>query len=64
MNSLTARDTATIPSCLSFLARQVLEVSTGRKKDKTAGVLERPSSCERVEAVSMDMRTTFREAVQ
>jgi transposase len=45
-------------------ARQVLEVSAGRKKDEVAGVLERLSNCDGVEAVSMDMSTTFREAVQ
>jgi len=44
--------------------RQVLEVSAGRKKDEVAGVLERLSNCDGVEAVSMDMSTTFREAVQ
>src|SRR5438874_10398170 len=45
-------------------ARQVLEVSAGRKKDDVASVLERLSNCDAVEAVSMDMSTTFREAVQ
>ena len=45
-------------------ARQVLEVSAGRKKDEVVGVLERLSNCDGVEAVSMDMSTTFREAVQ
>ncbi len=45
-------------------ARQVLEVSAGRKKDEVASVLERLSDCDAVEAVSMDMSTTFREAVQ
>jgi transposase len=45
-------------------ARQVLEVSGGRKKDDVASVLERLSNCDAVEAVSMDMSTTFREAVQ
>src|SRR6266699_6767091 len=45
-------------------ARQVLEVSAGRKKDEVASVLERLSNCDGVEAVSMDMSTTFREAVQ
>ena len=45
-------------------ARHVLEVSAGRKKDEVAGVLERLSNCDGVEAVSMDMSTTFREAVQ
>lgn len=45
-------------------ARHVLEVSAGRKKDEVASVLERLSDCDGVEAVSMDMSTTFREAVQ
>jgi transposase len=45
-------------------ARTVLEVSAGRKKDDVASVLERLSNCDGVEAVSMDMSTTFREAVQ
>jgi len=44
--------------------RKVLEVSAGRKKEEVAGVLERLSNCDGVEAVSMDMSTTFREAVQ
>ena len=44
-------------------ARKVLEVSAGRKKDEVASVLERLSNCDGVEAVSMDMSTTFREAV-
>jgi transposase len=45
-------------------ARQVLEVSAGRKKVEVVGMLERLSNCDGVEAVSMDMSTTFREAVQ
>src|SRR3989440_1569246 len=45
-------------------ARQVLEVSAGRKKDDVASVLERLSNCDGVGAVRMDMSTTFREAVQ
>src|SRR6266571_4305478 len=45
-------------------ARKVLEISAGRKKDEVAGVLERLTDCDGVEAVSMDMSTTFREAVQ
>ncbi len=45
-------------------ARKVLEVSAGRKKEEVAGLLERLSNCDGVEAVSMDMSTTFREAVQ
>jgi transposase len=45
-------------------ARKVLEVSAGRKKDEVAGELSRLSNCDAVEAVSMDMSTTFREAVQ
>src|SRR5205085_8330148 len=44
-------------------AHQVLEVSAGRKKDEVVGVLERLSNCDGVEAVSMDMSTTFRVAV-
>lgn len=44
--------------------RHVLEVSAGRKKDEVTGVLERLTECEAVEAVSMDMSRTFREAVQ
>jgi transposase len=44
-------------------ARKVLEVSAGRKKEEVAIVLERLSNCDAVEAVSMDMSTTFREAV-
>lgn len=44
--------------------RTVLEVSAGRKKDEVASLLERLSNCDGVEAVSMDMSTTFREAVQ
>ena len=42
----------------------MLEVSGARKKDDVASVLERLSDCDAVEAVSMDMSTTFREAVQ
>src|SRR6266566_4792320 len=45
-------------------ARKVLEVSAGRKKEEVAGLLERLSNCDGVEAVSMDMSTPFREAVQ
>ncbi len=45
-------------------ARKVLEVSAGRKKDEVVSLLERLSNCDGVEAVSMDMSTTFREAVQ
>ncbi len=45
-------------------ARKVLEVSAGRRKEEVVGVLERLSNCDGVEAVSMDMSTTFREAVQ
>lgn len=44
--------------------RKVLEVSAGRKKDEVASLLERLSNCDGVEAVSMDMSITFREAVQ
>src|SRR5207245_2013753 len=45
-------------------ARKVLEVSAGRKKEEVAGLLERLSNCDGVEAVSMDMSRTYREAVQ
>jgi transposase len=45
-------------------ARKVLEVSAGRKKDEVASLLERLTNCDGVEAVSMDMSITFREAVQ
>ncbi|GAC1566237.1 MAG: ISL3-like element ISPpu12 family transposase [Ktedonobacteraceae bacterium] len=44
--------------------RTVLEVSAGRKKEEVTGVLERLTDCEAVEAVSMDMSSPFREAVQ
>lgn len=43
--------------------RSVLEVSAGRTKEEVSQLLERLSDCEAVEAVSMDMSTTFREAV-
>lgn len=42
----------------------VLEVSAGRKKEEVTGMLERLTDCDAVEAVSMDMSRTFREAVQ
>src|SRR5947209_4221567 len=45
-------------------ARKVLEVSAGRKKEEVVSVLERLTNCDGVEAVSMDMSITFREAVQ
>ena len=45
-------------------ARQVLEISAGRTKDEVSHLLERLSDCDGVEAVSMDMSITFREAVQ
>lgn len=44
--------------------RTVLDVSAGRTKDDVASMLERLSNGEGVEAVSRDMSTTFREAVQ
>lgn len=44
--------------------RHVLEVSAGRKKDEVTKVLERLDKCDAVEAVSMDMSRSFREAVQ
>jgi transposase len=45
-------------------ARKVLEVSAGRKKEEVSRVLERLTDCDAVEAVSMDMSSPFREAVQ
>jgi transposase len=39
-------------------------VSAGRTKDEVSHLLERLSNCDAVEAVSMDMSSTFREAVQ
>ncbi len=45
-------------------ARQVLEVSAGRKQDEVVRLLERLTDCDGVEAVSMDMSETFRGAVQ
>ena len=44
--------------------RQVLEVSAGRTKEDVVDLLERLDDCEAVQAVSMEMSTTFREAVQ
>jgi len=44
--------------------RHVLEVSPGRTKEEVNHLLERLTDCDAVEAVSMDMSTTFREAVQ
>lgn len=44
--------------------RHVLEVSPGRTKEEVSRLLERLTDCEAVEAVSMDMSITFREAVQ
>jgi transposase len=44
--------------------RHVLDVCAGRKQEDVRGLLERLSDCDAVEAVSMDMSTTFREAVQ
>ena len=44
--------------------RKVLEVSAGRKKEEVVSLLERLDKCEAVEAVSMDMSSPFREAVQ
>jgi transposase len=44
--------------------RHVLEVSAGRKKEDVAAVLERLTECDSVEAMSLDMSRTFREAVQ
>jgi len=44
--------------------RHALEVSAGRTKEQVSHLLERLTDCDAVEAVSMDMSTTFREAVQ
>src|SRR6266851_1883416 len=44
--------------------RHVLEVSPGRTKEEVNRLLERLTDCDAVQAVSMDMSTTFREAVQ
>jgi len=45
-------------------ARQVLEVSAGRKQDEVVALLERLSSPDAVKAVSMDMSASYRPAVQ
>jgi len=45
-------------------ARQVLEVSAGRKLEEVATLLERLSEPDAVEAVSMDMSASYRPAVQ
>ena len=45
-------------------ARQVLEVSAGRKQEEVVALLERLSSPDAVKAVSMDMSASFRPAVQ
>ncbi len=45
-------------------ARQVLEVSAGRKQDEVVALLERLSDPEAVKAVSMDMSASYRPAVQ
>jgi len=44
--------------------RRVLEVSVGRTQAEVVPLLERLDDPEHVEAVSMDMSTTFREAVR
>lgn len=44
-------------------ARQVLEVSAGRKQDEVVTLLERLSEPEAVKAVSMDMSASYRPAV-
>lgn len=44
-------------------ARQVLEVSAGRKLEEVATLLERLSEPDAVEAVSMDMSASYRPAV-
>jgi transposase-like protein len=45
-------------------ARQVLEVSMGRKQDEVVALLERLSDPDAVKAVSMDMSASYRPAVQ
>jgi len=45
-------------------SRDVLEVSSGRKKEEVVKLLERLSNPETVKAVSMDMSASFRPAVQ
>ena len=45
-------------------ARQVLEVSAGRKQEEVVALLERLSDPEAVQAVSMDMSASYRPAVQ
>ena len=45
-------------------ARQVLDVSAGRKQEEVVRLLERLTDCDVVEAVSMDMSESFRGAVQ
>jgi transposase len=44
--------------------KQVLEVSPGRTKEDVVRLLERLDDCDGVQAVSMDMSTTERSAVQ
>ncbi len=45
-------------------SRDVLEVSSGRKKEEVVKLLERLSNPDAVKAVSMDMSASFRPAVQ
>ena len=45
-------------------ARQVLEVSAGRKQEEVVALLERLSDPDAVQAVSMDMSASYRPAVQ
>lgn len=45
-------------------ARQVIEVSSGRKLEEVAALLSRLSDPDAVQAVSMDMSASFRPAVQ
>jgi transposase len=45
-------------------ARQVLEVSAGRKQEEVVTLLERLSDPDAVQAVSMDMSASYRPAVQ
>lgn len=49
---------------MSLRAREVLEVSVGRKLEEVIALLKRLNHPERVKAVSMDMSASFRPAVQ
>jgi len=45
-------------------ARQVLEVSAGRKQEEVVALLERLNDPDAVQAISMDMSASYRPAVQ